>query len=82
MTLTEKVAELAEEVKEDIALVRISRKEMPNRLITGGRTLAACREYSGILRGLCEMFKSLGIEYYAEGIVVELIDIWKRVLGK
>jgi len=90
MTLTEKVEELAHD-----ALVQLSRKEMNlfswRRGYAQLKLKAACREYSGILRGFCwgylDGYFSTAIRHGITDIrslqrekMQPLIDTWKRVL--
>jgi len=80
MTLTEKVGELAEEVKYCWGEWIVSPSSYDgqwNDWLT--QVKAACREYSGILRGIISLWEDLGVEYYGETHLLEAIDTWKQV---
>ena len=70
MTLNEKVEKLAQEIRTNKILhPRFARKYV---------NYAACREYSGILRGMLHMeyLSPSAVEYITE----DLIDTWKETL--
>lgn len=79
ITLNEKVEELAREVLDvcyhTCAPIPIKGDRIEWRL--NPKVIAACREYSGILRGCINPCKGCDA---IDGVTQKLIDTWKRVL--
>ena len=93
MTLVDKVEKLAQEVRGWQKGATVEVTPIENGIILSKKATtynrhgspfckAACREYSGILRGLRELAEGEYIGWLeADGLAFKVVNTWKRVLS-